>query len=178
MINFYRTNKLKPRNILKWSNKLNILQKEENYNEIEKSIKDYIVCYGLDIIKFGSSYHLRLLKTNIKRWNKITTKFNIILSEKNLFYYCLEIAFILEKAEINFSEELGDIKIIIINNDISLLIELAINNSKQSILDKLLEYDRNSIIKYFVNKYGEKCFNNNHIETLTAKTIFKNLNLI
>ena len=66
MINFY-FDKIIKRPIFNWSNKLNLLQKEEKYNEIEMNIRNYISLYGIDLMRKNDSYHFGILKTNIKK---------------------------------------------------------------------------------------------------------------
>lgn len=146
MNNFYTAHKSKiiSRNINKWSSTLNELQTQNKYNLIEKHIMDYITCYGIDIIKSGNVYHLQLLNTNIKRWNKISSSYKIFNNPryKNLFYTCLEIAILLAKSNIEFNDIFEDIELIVINNNISNIINYAFILRKYSIIDKLLSYDK------------------------------------
>ena len=55
MINFYSETKInRPLNL--WSNNLNELQKEKQYNKIEENIRDYISLYAIDLIKSMNKY--------------------------------------------------------------------------------------------------------------------------
>ena len=177
MCNFYDTYNIPARNITKWSDTLNELQKLKKYNLIERQIMDYITCYGLDIIKSGSGYHLSILHTNIKRWNKLSSEHKIFTNAryKNLFYTCIEISYYLYKSHIDFKEVFEDIEIIVINNNIENILKLAINYTKQAIIDKLLEYDKYLVIDT-INNMAIKTNINTHyidIKTLTSKTILK-----
>lgn len=79
MKNFYKSNNLKTQNIDLWSSTLNKYKKEKMYSLIEKSIKEYIVLYVIDVMKYdkiNDCYHSNILMTNIKRWKTISTMFN------------------------------------------------------------------------------------------------------
>ena len=81
MYNFYTSNNVKPRNIELWSKKLNKLQTEMNYQQIEIEIRNYISLFAIDIMRFSpNTYHDNILLTNIKRWNKISISNNFITS--------------------------------------------------------------------------------------------------
>ncbi len=81
MSNFYSQNHINNFNrpITFWSNKLNELQKNKQYNLIEKNIRDYMSLYAIDLLRTFSLYHMGILITNIKRWNNISnnSKFEI-----------------------------------------------------------------------------------------------------
>ena len=86
MKNFYKSNGLKARNIQSWSDQLNEYKKDKNYSLIEKSIKEYITVYAVDIMKYdklNDCVHSSILAVNIKRWNKISNKFHFENLEKN-----------------------------------------------------------------------------------------------
>ena len=68
MKNFYKIHKF-TRPIDTWSEQLNIYQKQENYEAIENHIRNYMSLYAIDLMKGCSSYYMRILITNIKRWN-------------------------------------------------------------------------------------------------------------
>lgn len=177
MHNFYSNNNIPARNIIKWSDTLNALQKQNSYNLIEKHIMDYITCYGLDIIKSGLGYHLSILHTNINRWNKLSSEHKIFTNTKykNLFYTCIEISYYLYKSHIDFKEVFEDIEIIVINNNIENILKVAINNNKQAIIDKLLEYDKYLVLDTIANMNIKSNINTQYIDikTLTSKTILK-----
>jgi hypothetical protein len=86
MKNFYKNNELKEHKIQSWSNKLNEYKKEKNYYLIEEQIKEYIIIYALDIMKYdkiNNCIYSSILATNIKRWNKLSSKFHFGDLEKN-----------------------------------------------------------------------------------------------
>jgi hypothetical protein len=177
MINFYKENrnKIHRRNIEKWSDNLNKLQKEKKYNLIEKYIIDYITCYGIDIIKYGGIHHLNILRTNIKRWDKIKKKYNIFEEkDKTLFYICIDIAMSLYKSNISYKDIFEDIELIIINKSFTDIIKLALLYHKTSILDKLLNYNSEIVLnelEHIVNKEFINDLNKN--QKITSKNIFK-----
>jgi hypothetical protein len=82
MNNFYNSLHLEiinnnQQNIIDWSYNLNLLKKDKKYNEIETNIKNYISMYALDLIMYSYSlYHDAILIVNIKRWNKLSNKYN------------------------------------------------------------------------------------------------------
>ena len=77
MTNFYKNNELKERDIQDWSDKLNKYKKDKEYSLIEQSIREYIIIYALDIMKYdkiNNCIHSNILATNINRWNKLSNK--------------------------------------------------------------------------------------------------------
>lgn len=168
MENFYSEKHTERRNLEKWSKTLNKLKINNEYTKIEKWIMDYITCYGLDIIKSGSGYHLSILHTNIKRWNKLTTLHKIFSNAryKSLFYTCIEVSYCLYKSGFDFKDIFEDIELIVINNNIEELINISLLYNKPSIIDKLLDYD-----KYLVLDILD--LDNININTITSKAIIK-----
>ena len=70
--------------IIEWSNNLNCLKKEKNYNEIENCIKNYVSTYALDLIIYSDLlYHDSIFVANIKRWNKLSKKYNFSNIDNN-----------------------------------------------------------------------------------------------
>lgn len=78
MINYYQYiyKKEKITEIKEWSKNLNILQSEKRYEDIEINIQKYIINYAFDLIKNNAEYYPNILLSNIKRWNKISNKYN------------------------------------------------------------------------------------------------------
>lgn len=82
--------------IEKWSHTLNDYKSKKQYNLIEIHIKDYMCKYAIDIMKyddFDNCIHSDILATNIKRWNKISGKFNLENNTKNKIIFDLYDAF-------------------------------------------------------------------------------------
>ena len=77
MNNFYNSiNKDNRYTISEWSTNLNLLKKNQKYNDIENNIKNYIAIYALDLIKYSELfYHDSIFVANIRRWNKISDKY-------------------------------------------------------------------------------------------------------
>jgi hypothetical protein len=76
---FYKNNGIRSRDIDGWSRKLNDLKNKKSYKEIELSIKDFLKIYAMDVMKYNpnnNNSYADILWTNIKRWKKITQKFN------------------------------------------------------------------------------------------------------
>lgn len=156
MINFYDKIDFK-RPIIEWSNNLNKLQSEEKYDLIERNIKNYISLYGIDVIKYKSSYNLNILKTNIKRWNLISIKYNFLDDNKKYFNIIFLLIDIYEKLQnkltkSEFNKFCSEIELFLIYNDISYLIELCIKYKITSVIDKLNKYI--DIIPYINKRYN------------------------
>ena len=82
-------NDIERNNIDQLSNKLNLLQSEKRYVEIEKYIKEHLESFCYNLILSNDSYHLRLLNTNIKRWINIIGK--DVCNYDDIFYCILNI---------------------------------------------------------------------------------------
>jgi len=200
IFNFYNfiNGKCFPRNIDILSEKLNKLQKNKKYNIIEREIRDYIICYGIDIMRSGNGYHLNILKTNIKRWNALSDKYKLTQSNtdndlikcctkscnckcvcryadigRSLFQCCLEICFSLEKARIPFGCYMENIELIVIQKNIQSLLEIANITRKIFVFDIILKHVKWILIDELIENYGSDIFKNIDINTLKGKTIAK-----
>ena len=73
MINFYADKEIfsLSRCVKKWSDRLNYLKSQQKYKEIQHLVYNYLSLYGIDVLRSGNTYYLRLLNTNIKRWGKV-----------------------------------------------------------------------------------------------------------
>lgn len=71
------------------SDNLNILQRQERYNEIEEFIKLHIERIGYGMMSKNDNYRLSHLETNLRRWNKLTG--NEIYPQNNTFYTLLQV---------------------------------------------------------------------------------------
>lgn len=78
--NFYaaRGIKIKLEDLDKTSDYLNLLQKQDKYNEINTVIHQYIMNFAWKIIEYPSNYYFNLFLTNIKRWNDISDPEHIV----------------------------------------------------------------------------------------------------
>ena len=141
MINFYYSINKDYNHISLWSEKLNNLKNNKEYNNIESEIRDYMSYYSFDLIKYSvSSYHDEILITNIKRWNKISNLFNFIQStEHNKILLLFKIYLELKKdiAYKSFLSNLKPIEEILKYNLFDEFIEFALINYKIKILDLL-----------------------------------------
>lgn len=180
MENFYSINmSVFSRNIIKWSDNLNKLQKEKKYELIEQYIRDYMICYGLDVIRSGNSYHLRILGSNIKRWNNISSKYIIknINDKTNiarlLFQCCLDICICVDKSNVPFGDYMNDIELIVIQQNLNPLLDMAEKWNKVFIYDCLINNVKELFINQITNRYGIEIFNNIDINTIKGKTIAK-----
>lgn len=156
MNNFYCNNDFK-RPIIEWSDNLNNLQKDKQYELIEKCIKNYISLYGIDLIKYQSNYNLNILKTNIKRWNVIAVKYNFNDNDKkyfNIIFLLIDIYDKLDKKLSNyeFKKFCTEIELLLIYKDFSYLLDLCIKYEMISVLDKINKYI--DIVPYFNEKYN------------------------
>lgn len=141
--------------MVKLSDKLNLLQKEEKYVEIEEYIKSHIERIGYSMMALRNTYKLSHLETNIKRWCNLSGK--DIYSKSNTFYCLLLIYLNLHKANKNKQEDVEKMFKCISdfsvnrNNDLLLteLMNLSIKNKMYGNIDKL----RNIIdIELFIDK--------------------------
>lgn len=179
IINFYnQNNQFLNCPINNWCVNLNNLQKEQKYKEIEHFIREYISIYAIDLIKECDLYHINILVTNIKRWNKITEKYKINFTKSKYYNFVFLLIDIIYSFR-NDIDNLPNIKNcfrnidqIISNNDYKVLIKLSININKPSIIDKLLKYD-NSIYLIIEELYD---LPHNSIKNFSSKKIFKILN--
>ena len=143
MNNFYSLKIMPARDIQAWSDNLNLLQSEQKYSRIEKQIYNYMTLYGLDLLRVGSRYHLGILITNIRRWDKIAAKHKILQSEHqdNIITILLEIAANFIKSGIEFEGLFEDLELYMIHNDYNKLIDYAIKYNKTNILDRLIKFN-------------------------------------
>jgi hypothetical protein len=168
MVNFYglKDCMVLRRPIQKWSDQLNLLQSQRRYAEIEEAIMQYISLYAMDLLKVCNFYYINILETNIKRWNKIASKFKCEFGEKDKsekgYYNCvfmlLDICYLLLK---NGNPDVIDLfsqyELCVLYHDYSHLIQYAVKHNKVGMLDKLLNYDYYGTISVLgVESSGEK----------------------
>lgn len=171
MKNFYEQNNIKnERPINLWSFELNTLQKKGDYNTIQNNIRNYMSLYAIDLMKFNDLYHTSILITNIKRWDKLSTKYNFEQSESkyhNIIFLLLDIYnCIMDYSNIELSNIFKQVELFIIYEDFSCLIKYAICNNKANIIDKLNSYK--NINDFIKNNYNIE-FNDN----MSGKKILK-----
>lgn len=171
MKNFYEQNNIRnERPIHLWSYELNTLQKKEDYNTIQNNIRNYMSLYAIDLMKFNDLYHTGILITNIKRWDKLSTKYNFEQSESkyhNIIFLLLDIYnCIMDYHSIELSNIFKQVELFIIYEDFSCLIKYAINNNKATIIDKLNSYK--NINDFIKNNYNIEYDNN-----MSGKKILK-----
>jgi hypothetical protein len=183
MKNFYNeSNNRISRPINAWSNNLNKLQQDKNYQSIEINIRDYISLYAIDLLRHNANYHIGILITNIKRWNNISNNRFDMGDTKyiNIVFLLLDIYNILtnkcmiyddKNVEILFST----IELYIIHEDLKNFIDYAIEYNKPSIIDKITEYEymqnKKTGLQYIENKY-----NLSLSPKISAKKIFNQIN--
>lgn len=171
MINFYKKNNvILSRPIDKWCEELNNLQVKKKYIDIENSIIKKICLYAIDLLRCHDDYNINILTTNIKRWDKISIKYkfyrNIINCNNNnnnnkksyedkkacnFVIILVEIYNIILKKNIENKSVFDDIEIYLIFHNYMPLVNYAIKNNLNSILDKLFNYDNEIYIKTLKN---------------------------
>jgi hypothetical protein len=169
MNNFYKQHGILSRPIIFWSNKLNELQKDEDYHLIEINIRDYMSLYAIDLLRHASTYHLGILITNIKRWNNIAnnnSKFDINNSSKyiNIVFLLIDLYYNLTNKltliDIDINSLFSMVELYIIHEDFKIFIDYAIKHNKPSVIDKINEFENQShnhnSIKYIETKYNVK----------------------
>ena len=70
MLNFYQKHSFS-RPIEQWSERLNHLQKKQQYHKIQKLIVKIISLYAIDLMRTCDTYNAGILETNIKRFNRV-----------------------------------------------------------------------------------------------------------
>lgn len=171
MKNFYEQNNIKnERPINLWSFELNTLQKKEDYNTIQNNIRNYMSLYAIDLMKFNDLYHTGILITNIKRWDKLSTKYNFEQSESkyhNIIFLLLDIYnCIMDYSNIELSNIFKQVELFIIYEDFSCLIKYAICNNKANIIDKLNSYKN-------INDFIKNNYNIDFDDNMSGKKILK-----
>ncbi len=154
MLNFYgltgeKTMPTRP--ISDWSERLNRLQKAAKYETIEHNIYNFMTLYGIDLLRVGDRYHLSILITNIKRWNKIAAKYPFHdmdggESKCNLIFILLDIVNNFIKCGLEFENLFSDIELYLIHEDYTNLLDFAIKHNKPVIIDKLMAFDRLAVV--------------------------------
>jgi hypothetical protein len=173
MINFYGKSNIRP--ISYWSDKLNLLQKERKYDNIEKNIRNYISLYGIDVMKKRNEVALHILKTNIKRWSKITEHYDFIRSHENYYNIIFLLIDIFDNLYKNLPSNDFDIlyqqiELIIIYNDFEDLIKLCIKHDIGKVIDKINLYiDVESIVNNIYNIKLPKQISGNKMIKLIKK---------
>ena len=145
------------------SNNLNILQKEKNYSEIERIIVISIgqICRYY-IINNIDSYNCHILDVQIKRWNKVTEKYQFFENQdiRNVVENCI-LFYIYFKAVDNYYKYANMIELFTTSDDIPRIediMEVSIINNYPIILDKA---NYISCVSEYVNtKFGTKVFKN------------------
>ena len=147
MNNFYKNYKNINRPIQQWSDYLNILQKKQDYENIEECIVKYISLYSIDLMRTHDEYHMHILNTNIKRWDKICNKSKIFVKRSNYNNGCnliitlLDIYTILANKKKVCREIFDELELFIFFHDFRSLIVYARDQKIPSIIDKLLKYN-------------------------------------
>ena len=142
MINFYKNSTIK-RPIKLWSEQLNDFQKEEKYIDIENNIRNYISLYAIDLMRNLDSYHMNILVTNIKRWNRISTDYGFKKSDDyhNIIFLLVDIyKNLMNETDKNIDTIFSQVELFIIYKDFQPLIKYAIDNRKPSILEKINKF--------------------------------------
>ncbi len=184
MNNFYEEFKCLSRPINFWSDNLNKLQKNNEYHLIEINIRDYMSLYAIDLLRYNTIYHIGILITNIKRWNKISERRFDMCDVKyiNNVFLLLDIYNILtdkcsiENKDINILFSV--VEIYIIHEDFKNFIDYAIKNNKPSVIDKITEYEyKTNNTQSIINSitYIENTFNVKLSPKISAKKIFNQL---
>jgi hypothetical protein len=166
MINFYKSVDKPCRFVEDWSSILNKFKLEKNYKEIESKIRDYITMYSFHLIKYSKSpsYHNdSILMTNIKRWNRISEKFNFIQSSEHSTLLTLFMIYLEFKKldRYNFLLALSSIDILIEKNNFDEFLKYSLENDKPKILELLKEIKTYNVVKKINFLYPElKCNQN------------------
>lgn len=169
MENFYE-NKSYKRPIEFWSSELNKLQDKQKYELIENKIRNYISLYAIDLMKYNNTYDTDILISNVKRWNKISKKYNFDKSDSmyhNIIFLLLDIYKILMfQLDNKIKNIFSQVELFIIYQDFSTLIDYAIEKKKDSIIDKLNNFTK-------INDYIKENYDINIDQYTSGKKIIK-----
>mgnify|MGYP000868834205 CR=1 FL=1 len=174
MINFYATKDF-TRPIESWSENLNKYQANCDYKSIEKYIIYYISLYANDLMRTHSNYNINILDTNIKRWDKISIKYKIFCNEKNsyinLSFVLFDIYLLLIKKDktTNYFKLFEEMELFLIYNNFAHLIIYSVDNNCPSIIDRLLDYNK-EIFSQIMEIYN---LNNKVNYPISGRKIFK-----
>ena len=180
MSNFYKKQTQINRPIQQWSDHLNMLQKIKDYEGIEECIVKYISLYSMDLMRTHDSYNIRILNTNIKRWDKICNKSKIFVTRSsynngcNLIITLLDIYSILvEKNKVDHTI-FDELELFIFFHDFRSLIIYARDQKIPSIIDKLLKYNESifSQVKELYQLDAQMSY------PISAHKIFKSINIM
>lgn len=180
MNNFYKNYEKINRPIQQWSDYLNILQTKQDYENIEECIVKYISLYSIDLMRTHDEYHMRILNTNIKRWDKICNKSKIFVKRSNYNNGCnliitlLDIYTILANKKKVCREIFDELELFIFFHDFRSLIVYARHQKIPSIIDKLLKYNE-AILFQIKDIYN---LDNSVQFPISAQKIFKSMNIM
>ncbi len=177
IINFYISIRKPYEHIHNWSSLLNSLKKEKKYLEIEKNILEFMGIYALELMKNKNTlYYDEILITNIKRWNKLSIKFNFSTSINHtkiihLFFVIKEIKS--DKNLINYLEGIiNQIDKILETSDFDQFIKLGMENNKVKILDEIRKIPNYNFVSNLKRLYPKLEFNQN-TKTIKICQIYK-----
>ena len=175
MNNYFKSINQTSHHIYLWSEYLNMLQSQKEYQQIEIRIREYMSQYAITLMKAGNCYHMGILITNIKRWNIISHNYNFE-SDKyyNIIFVLIDIYKTLKNETRDFLDEIFSNPLELIENNYYKLIDIAVKKNKPSILEKLSQY----LTHQEVNKLLNQQFNlklNDH--KISFKKVLKNINL-
>lgn len=196
MANFYREYSIDrkimaTRDLDRWSRELNGLKHNKKYSQIERQIRDYMICYGIDVMRCSSGYHIGILGTNIKRWNKVTANYRLgevggdnknircfddcvyIDLSRALFQCCLDICIAMTKAGVDIGEYMQDVELIVIQRNILPLLDMATKTKKSCVYDILIRHVKWLLVDEIKHTYGSNIFDTVSIDTLRGKTVAK-----
>jgi hypothetical protein len=132
----------------KWSEKLNILQSEKKYDDINYSISYYMAVLGEDMIRNMKSYYYNIYLTHVKRWEKMA------LSTNNHYIWKIRIL-------CQFPKKYNNDIISLLDNEETFykdLIDLIIRTSQASIFGMLksFPFEETTLEKLLEDLYGQK----------------------
>lgn len=170
MYNFYITYKIKYDHVHNWSLGLNVLKSDKKYDEIEKSIRDYMSHYAFELAKNPkSNYHDKILISNIKRWDKISEHYKFKNCDKYnkiilLFYIYNEIKQDNRVCEMDHNPIIQTIDYTHSTNNYDSLIHYAILTNKSKILENLRLIPGYNVVENIKRLYPELTIQDSNIK--------------
>ena len=178
IINFYTSIKKSYIHVNNWSSLLNLLKKEKKYLEIEKNILEFMGIYALELMKNKNTlYYDEILITNIKRWDRLSLKFNFSSSINHSKIIHLFIVIKEIKSDKNISkylDEIEQVEKILETNNFDQLIKIGLENNRVKILDEIRKIPNYDFITNLKRLYP-KLEINNTIKNIKICQIYKKI---
>lgn len=168
MGNFYqRYNGGLERPILQWDAHVKTLNDQEDLQDLQETIHEYLTLFAIDVLRRQCTYTLGILVSNLKRWHLLTSS----SSQGHIVFFLVELYQTLTKAAAASREEEGDLRLFFSDVELFLLnhstrhwaalVDYAITHRKPGMLEKLRVFCEQHVLLFDIYvhieaKYGVK----------------------